>query len=319
MRFALTAALLAVAVSACAPPAARVERPGAAARLPDTLRVQVREGSTLLVRRVPFEEYVQVTILSEFAPAAGEAAVVARMYDLQAVISRTYAAAHPRRHAQDGFDLCSTTHCQVFEPARLRTSRWAGAARDAVSRTAGLVVWFGQAPATALFHADCGGRTSDATTVWGGAAPSYLRGVTDDGPAVSAHATWRYEAGREAVRAALNAHPPTAVGARLVAIEVVQRDQARRIQRLRLKGEYERIVRGEDFRTALTRAFGARSVRSTRFDIRALGDTLVLEGHGFGHGVGLCQAGAFARVRAGEPLRDILQRYYPGTTLRTAP
>lgn len=304
--------LIGAGVSACAPPASRIE--GArAVRLPDTLRVQVRDGSATIIRRVGLEEYVLGAILSEFAPAAGETAAVGRMYEVQAVISRTYAVANAGRHAADGFDLCSTTHCQVYEPGRIRTSRWTPAARDAIARTAGTLLWFDRGPALALFHADCGGRTSDATSVWGGPAPPYLGGVTDDGPATAAHTAWTYEAGREALRRALNAHPPTVVGARLTAIEVLERDAAGRNQRIRITGTQARVVRGEDFRAALTRAFGPRSVKSTRFEIRAVRDTFILDGRGFGHGVGLCQAGAYARARAGTSLRDILQRYYPGS------
>ena len=51
-------------------------------------------------------------------------------------------------------------------------------------------------PAEALFHADCGGRTSRADDVWGGVGRPYLLSIADDGPAAAAHATWRYEATR---------------------------------------------------------------------------------------------------------------------------
>jgi stage II sporulation protein D len=74
-------------------------------------------------------------------------------------------------------------------------------------------------------------------------------------------------------------------------------------------------MRGEDLRAALTRAFGARSIRSTLFTVRREGDDLVFTGRGFGHGVGLCQAGALARVRAGATPGAVLRYYYPGTAL----
>ena len=91
------------------------------------------------------------------------------MFEVQAIVARTYAAAHRGRHARDGFDLCSTTHCQLYEPGRLVTSRWADAARGAGGRTAGLLVLYEGLPADAVFHADCGGWTSAAADVWGGA------------------------------------------------------------------------------------------------------------------------------------------------------
>ncbi len=85
---------------------------------------------------MPLEDYVEATILSEFAPAGGDPAVVERMFEVQAVIGRTYAIGHLGRHAHEGFDLCDRTHCQLYEPARLKTSRWAPQAAEAVRRTA---------------------------------------------------------------------------------------------------------------------------------------------------------------------------------------
>ncbi|HVL29001.1 MAG TPA: hypothetical protein VM390_12685, partial [Acidimicrobiales bacterium] len=42
---------------------------------------------------------------------------------------------------------------------------------------------------------------------------------------------------------------------------------------------------------------------------------VVLEGRGFGHGVGLPQDGALALGRAGASAAEILATFYPGTTL----
>src|SRR3954451_12839287 len=45
---------------------------------------------------------------------------------------------------------------------------------------------------------------------------------------------------------------------------------------------------------------------------------VVLDGRGFGHGVGLAQWGAKYMADAGAHHEDILARFYPGTTLSTA-
>jgi stage II sporulation protein D len=42
---------------------------------------------------------------------------------------------------------------------------------------------------------------------------------------------------------------------------------------------------------------------------------IVLDGHGSGHGVGLCQWGAIGRARAGQRASDIITAYYAGTTI----
>ena len=73
-------------------------------------------------------------------------------------------------------------------------------------------------------------------------------------------------------------------------------------------------MRGDAFRQALSRAFGPRAIRSTRFDIRRTGATFTFSGRGFGHGVGLCQAGALARLHAGATPADVIRHYYPGTS-----
>jgi stage II sporulation protein D len=308
-------AMLVVSVAcgmSTAPPGVPSTRRAAAARL----RVRVVDAGRPTVRQIALEEYVRGSIVAEFAPPGGDPAVVARMLEVQAVLSRSYALSNLGRHRRDGYDLCATTHCQLFEPSRLRTSRWAGAAGEAARKTTGMVLWFERNPAAALFHADCGGHTSAPPAVWGGAALPYLRGSADDGPAQGAHATWRYAATREAIHRALNEDARTVIGARLDGITVLQRDDAGRAVRIRLDGRQGREVMGEVLRDALTRRLGARTIRSTLFDVRRDGASFVFEGRGFGHGVGLCQAGALARIAAGSSPSAVLLRYFPGTTLR---
>jgi len=117
------------------------------------------------------------------------------------------------------------------------------------------------------------------------------------------------------VRRALNASATTRVGDRLTRIKIAQRDSAGRAVDIVIEGQFTRTIRGEEFRAALARVFGARTIRSTRFDVHEDEASLVFAGRGFGHGVGLCQAGALARIRAGATPAAVLQRYYPGTEL----
>ena len=67
-------------------------------------------------------------------------------------------------------------------------------------------------------------------------------------------------------------------------------------------------VRGADFRKAL-------SLRSTYFTWEADGDRIVFHTVGYGHGVGLSQAGAQAMAADGADFAEILAHYYPGTQL----
>jgi stage II sporulation protein D len=312
-RFALLAA---GALASCAAPPGRARLPSGTSAEAPSIRVGVREGNRITVRRVPLETYVRTTILSEFAPPGGDPGTVERMLEVQAVIGRTYALAHLGRHASEGFDVCTTTHCQLYQPSRLTSSRWAQQSTDAVGQTTGKILLFENAPALTLYHADCGGRTSRADDVWGGRGRPYLTSVVDDGPAEQAHAAWRYSVTANDMIAALNADGRTRVGGRLDGIQVLDRDAAGRAERVAIHGSQERIVRGEELREVLGQHLGARSIRSTWFTVQRTGGTFVFEGRGFGHGVGLCQAGALALIRAGATVAAVLERYFPGTTLK---
>jgi len=83
-----------------------------------------------------------------------------------------------------------------------------------------------------------------------------------------------------------------------------------------LNGARAPLVRGEDVRAAVAAALGARTVRSSRFEVRREGELFIFTGQGFGHGVGLCQTGALARAAAGQSVERILAFYYPHTRLR---
>jgi stage II sporulation protein D len=322
----LIAIVLAVAAAVgCRSGAISPQLPQAAdAVVPNLLRVQYVESGLSVVRAVPLEDYVLATAISEFAPAAGDPATVERMYEVQAIISRTYAVAQLGRHARDGFDVCATTHCQLYEPARIGTSRWSAIAARAVQKTAGMVIAFDGVPARALFHADCGGFTSDAASVWGGDNLPYLVAHRDERVSDDVHARWEYQVSVDAVVRTLKGDPRTKLDGTFQSLDVTTRDVAGRAERVVIRsraanGVVKTLdVRGEELRQVLAAAFGARTIKSTRFDVQRSGSTLTFSGRGFGHGVGLCQAGALARLQGGTMPADVIKYYYPGTRLETS-
>ena len=275
-------------------------------------QVLVRTGGHIV--SVPIEDYVLASALAEVTPLNESPATVERIYEVQAVLARTYAASHVARHRAEGFDLCDATHCQLYDPARIRTSRFASAAREAVQRTAGVVLAYSQRPAEALFHADCGGYTAAADAVWGGAPVPYLLPAPDKVPS-AAHRTWKLSIAADVLRAALNADSRSRVGGKLTSIEVRERDVSGRASQVALNGEVSHVVRGEDLRTVLNQKLGDRAVQSTKFTIARAGQFYTFQGAGFGHGVGLCQLGAEARARRGESLETILTAYFPGVKI----
>jgi len=63
---------------------------------------------------------------------------------------------------------------------------------------------------------------------------------------------------------------------------------------------------------------GYAVIRSTQFELEAVGSELVLSGYGAGHAVGLCQWGAKELAELGYHFPAILQYYFPGTELKDA-
>ncbi len=56
-------------------------------------------------------------------------------------------------------------------------------------------------------------------------------------------------------------------------------------------------------------------LRSTFFSVRVEGDSVILDGKGYGHGVGLCQEGAMAMAEKGFDYRQIIYFYFEGVII----
>lgn len=279
--------------------------------LPDSVRVRV--GGQ--IQTVALDDYVLATVLSEVTPFGETDSAAATIFEVQAIVARTYAVAEAGRHRAEGFDLCDTTHCQLYEPARIRTSRFAPAAKAAVERTRGRVLVYGSHVAEALFHSDCGGQTASADAVWGGQPVPYLHTIVDQ-LAPDTHRTWTVTATSDQLRGALNTDPRTEVGQRLDAIDILARDTSGRAMSIGLRGELTTMVRSDLLRSVLSQQMGDKgALLSTRFDIARNGKSYTFTGTGFGHGVGLCQHGMIVRARRGEATKDILATYFPGTVV----
>jgi stage II sporulation protein D len=279
------------------------------------VRVAAKGGSHTLT--LPLEDYVVGAVRAEVLPSTLRAQPASRALEVQAIVSRTYAAANLGRHAAEGYDLCATTHCQVYRPAAAGEGAGDAAAR-AVGATRGQVLTFGGRPIQALFHADCGGRTASAASVWGGTDAPYLTSVEDWFCTGRAEGNWTFAVEERALLQALNGDPRTRIGGRFRRVEVASRDASGRALALTLVGSATVSTRAEVFRAVMTQAFGPRSIRSTWFETARDGARLRFSGVGFGHGVGLCQSGAVRRAGARQTPAEILGHYFPGTRLQAA-
>ena len=60
---------------------------------------------------------------------------------------------------------------------------------------------------------------------------------------------------------------------------------------------------------------GFTRLTGPNFAVNVHGNTARFDGHGFGHGVGLCQWGARLQAEKGRSYGQILKFYFPGSEL----
>lgn len=128
-------------------------------------------GNLSVINVVPLEDYVRGVLPYEMSNDWPLEALKA-----QAVCARTYAYMNLNRHTADGFDVCTTTECQVYKGAGLAN----GTTDRAVEETYGKYVWYGNQLAETFYFSSDGGATSDVTSIWNANVNMpYLKGVVD--------------------------------------------------------------------------------------------------------------------------------------------
>jgi len=250
----------------------------------------------------------------------------------QAVAARTYAWWSALRGVHDGYDICATTACQVFRGAEVVLDggdRWA----EAVEATAGEVLQAPDgAPILARYFSTSGGRTFANQEVFPTTGPSpYLVAVDDPFDAVSPYHRWQVRFSRAEFDEVLSR------GERLAATvpvtEVTRTGSVDDVRAgFRVTGadgttvevgavelrDFLSLVAPERFpdRFPTRRADGLRplptTVPSSRFTVTVTDTEVVLDGRGWGHGVGMGQYGARGRAQEGADHLEILSAYYGG-------
>lgn len=246
-------------------------------------------GRLQLVNEVDLEQYVCGVIEAE----SGKGHEI-EYYKVQAVISRTYALNNLVRHQQEGFQLCDATHCQVYhglpksEPMAI----------EAAASTCDIVIVDADINLiTAAFHSNCGGQTANAQDVWSKSV-SYLVSRPDTFCVKMPHSDWEKKIPRSNWDNYLND----------------KRSESSNEPMKSISNKYpgERPVYFEDSLLCfpLTHLRENFKLRSTLFEKAFNDNQVVLTGHGFGHGVGLCQEGAMRMAQLDYCYEDIVHFYY---------
>ncbi|RMG25928.1 MAG: SpoIID/LytB domain-containing protein [Armatimonadetes bacterium] len=266
------------------------------------LRLRAEKGVVVVVNELGLEAYLMGVLASEMPPSFAPEALKA-----QAIAARTYTLSRMAGRAAALYDLDDTTSSQTY----LGTAGERPQTNEAVRLTSNLVLLYEGAPIQALYCTVSGGVTAGNEEAFGGTPLPYLRPIQDLDESGSPYGAWSPHFQWEAL---LTDYP--GLGA-LKRVEILERTPSGRAKRVRLVGAGGSLtVSGTEFRTRV----GVNRVRSLLIDEAIPGSQGVLiRGRGWGHGVGLCQAGAQGRALAGQSYQQILEAYYPTAKLTFLP
>ena len=246
----------------------------------------------LLINSCDIEGYIAGVVRAEGGNGKNE-----EYFRTQAIIARTYTYKYFIKHLVDRYNLCDDTHCQAFH----------GIIEDsiiisAVRHTKGLVI---TTPDSLLiisaFHSNCGGETSPSEFAWV-TSQSYLGRVEDPYCLNSRNANWEQKISLKSWTGFITKNGYSGITSNPL---VFNFNQDTRV------ADYTAGSFSMPLRTIRTEL----GLRSSFFSVIADGDSLLLKGRGYGHGVGLCQEGAMVMANKGFTYKQIIDFYYSGVLI----
>jgi len=291
-----------------------------------SLRIIAADSALTAVNHIDIEEYISSVISSEMRSMSDP-----ELLKAHAVISRSWVISNLGRHGL--YDVCADDHCQRYQGI---ANSGTGNVREAIAATRGEVLTFGGVLCDTRYSKCCGGTMELFSTCWEDTDPGYLQALPDtpsDGgcPFCDCEDTavlsqvlndydletrdffrWRVRLPDAYLSELLLRRTGTDFG-EVESLEDVERGPSGRIKLLRIKGsKCERTIGKE---LAIRRALSESHLKSSAFTIRREDGAFVLDGRGWGHGVGLCQIGAAVMAHQGYTYKEILSHYYPGTDI----
>lgn len=262
------------------------------------------KGGLTAVNIVPVDDYLR-SVVPEEMPVDWPAEAI----KAQSVAARSFALASRGRHAGESYDLCTTTHCQLYTGTAAEKS----ASNAAIKATRGEVLTYGGKPIEALFHTDSGGMTENSEDVWGSHVP-YLRAAKDTPTKTM---PWTKTISRADLERKLAAKGHDIGKVRSLALSPLaighaakDRTASGRVKTMTVKGtKGTATLSGTTWRSLL-------GLKSTLFDAKLTKDAVTFTGYGSGHGLGISQWGAERMAAKGKSYADILHHYYTGITLQ---
>ena len=264
--------------------------------------------------------HVDSILSHDDAPESGEIHEIMKWYDHQ---------------DHRNFDVCADDHCQRYQGLTRATGE---TVRRVIDQTWGQVLTYDGQLCDARFSKCCGGRMESFSTCWENKDYAYLQPLPDapghkedeecfcntqdksileqvlnnyDQETVDFY-RWTEVYDKSALSELIARRSGVEVG-EILSIEPLERGESGRIRKLKIVGDRSSLIVGKELE--IRRILSESHLKSSAFDVLIQDDKIILEGKGWGHGVGLCQIGAAVMAVKGYTYDQILSHYYPGSTL----
>lgn len=288
------------------------------ASLPDSPREEsftLYDVATDQVLTVTAEDFLAAAVACEMDLSSPPEALKA-----QAVAAYTYYTRQKGSGQAKGADFaCDSENWLVYVPQSAMEARWGEDYEANLSLLRGIVrevegqmlTWQGK-PALTTYFAISSGSTEAAANVWdpgAGESCPYLRPVASPGDQLSdgyySTSFFSEEQFREAALGYFTEAAPDFSGPAETWLSDFEYTASGTVKTALLGGVK---VSGGDLRSAF-------SLRSACFSLSAGEEGFTFTVRGWGHGVGMSQAGAVFLAKQGADYKEILAHYYPGTVL----
>lgn len=307
----------------------------------------------ILINTIPVEDYLISVISSEMSASSAlellkAHAVISRTWVLAQLKKRGIAKLNPQksiietedeyirwygREDHEHFDVCADDHCQRYQGI---TKAYTPAVKNSVEVTAGEVLTYRGEICDTRFSKCCGGKTESFQNVWEATPYPYLKSISDpfchtnDEKVLSQvllkydqetgdFYRWKVILTQDEIKRIIHSRSGWDFGD-IIDLIPIERGDSGRIIRLKIVGTKMTKTVGKEL--FIRKILSDSHLYSSNFEINKkmkegspIPEVFTLYGRGWGHGVGLCQIGAAMMAEKGYSYREILQHYFPGTTL----
>lgn len=318
-----------------------------------TLHLIMKGSLIVVINELPLEDYLVSVISSEMKNTCSleflkASAVISRSWLLAQLTHKTYGTHETYgtcetrknelirwwdREDHDLFDVCADDHCQRYQGITVACNP---NVRQAVCETRGQVLMGDGEICDARFGKCCGGQTNEFQYCWQNIRKSYLSSVDDpfcntsDREVLSQVLNdydletknfyrWQVRFTQGQLRELIERNLNMKFGL-ILRLEPLETGPAGHISRLRIVGTERTYIIGKEL--LIRKTLSTSHLLSSAFTVSIediqndVPQTFVLNGKGWGHGVGMCQIGAAVMGHLGYTYQEILCHYYPGAEIR---